>query len=424
MQDERRHAFHVVEEVRVRKQSLTIFIPHPSALLTDHQPNGDGLTAFGFIDHLAKRGHRLHVAVQECALERPLPNNVTLYPLKCHSQLPIVRRLEYMLRVRALFAKLRRRHSFDLIHQMNPVYSGLSLALIGTSVPLVLGTYVARWPDDPDSVRSGLPGVNNVLGRGREIICRLQQSQASTLLLTTPAAMNRIYEGRSLGKKIALLQHGVDTSLFYPASGGDPFAEAPSILFFANLWERKGIYVLLKAFPQVAAAIPGCRLTVAGGGPDLPRVTDWIKGMAVKDQIDLLGPIERSAAPGLFRRHSLYCLPSLGEPYGMSALEAMSCGLAVVASQDGGLGYMLPKEGSILVEPGNANDLASALIGLLRSPERRTQMGRYNREYATEHFAWPAVVDELERIYEETLSRARPAVGTGHMTSTRGASAA
>ena len=146
--------------------------------------------------------------------------------------------------------------------------------------------------------------------------------------------------------------------------------------------------------------------------------------MAVKDQIDLLGPIERSAAPGLFRNHSLYCLPSLGEPYGMSALEAMSCGLAVVASEDGGLGYMLPKEGSILVKPDNANELASALIELLRSPERRLQMGRYNREYATKHFAWPEVVDELERIYEETLTRALPSTRTVPMTSKRGTSAA
>jgi L-malate glycosyltransferase len=301
----------------VTKQSLTIFIPHPSALLTDHLPNGDGLTAFGFIDHLAKRHHELHIAVQESALRHTLPSNVTLYPLKCRLQVPILSRLEYMLRVRLLFNKLRRRFRFDLIHQMNPVYSGLSLALIGTGVPLVLGTYVARWPDDPDSLDSGLPGVNRLLRSSRKLICRLQQSRASRLLLTTPAAMNRISGGRSVGKKIALLQHGVDVSLFSPAPEDAASSEAPSILFFANLWKRKGIYVLLHAFPQVAAAIPGCRLTVAGGGDGLPEVKNWIEGMALKDQIDLVGPIARSAAPELFRKHSVYCMPSLGEPYGL-----------------------------------------------------------------------------------------------------------
>jgi len=389
----------------VTKQPLSIFIPHPSALLTDHLPNGDGLTAFGFIDHLAKRRHEIHVAMQESALRHALPRNVTLYPLKCRLKVPILSRLEYMLRVRLLFTKLHRKFRFDLIHQMNPVYSGLSLALAGTGVPLVLGTYVARWPDDPDSLRSALPGVNRLLRRIRELICRLQQSQASTLLLTTPAAMNRIPGGKSVGKKIVLLQHGVDVSLFSPASESARSSEAASILFFANLWKRKGIYILLKAFPQIAAAIPGCRLTVAGGGDGLPEVKNWIEGMALKDQIDLLGPIPRSAAPELFRKHSVYCLPSLGEPYGMSALEAMSCGLAVVASKDGGLGHVLPREGSMLVKPGNPDDLASALIDVLRSPERRIQMGRFNRQYAIQHFAWPAVVDELERIYQDTLSR-------------------
>jgi L-malate glycosyltransferase len=408
----------------MRDQSLTIFIPHPSALLTDHLPNGDGLTAFGFIDQLAKRGHRLHVAVQESALERPLPGNVTLHPVECRIRMPIVSRLEYMLRVRALFAKLQRVHRFDLIHQMNPVYSGLSLALLGTGVPLVLGTYVARWPDDPDSVRSAVPGINRLLRFGRETICRVQQKQASTLLLTTPAAMNRIPAGESVNPKIALLQHGINVSLFSPVSGADRYAEAPSILFFANLWKRKGIYVLLKAFPKIAEAVPGCRLTIAGGGAGLPQVKGWINGMALKGQIDLLGPIERSAAPELFRKHSIYCLPSLGEPYGMSALEAMSCGLAVVASRDGGLGYILPPEGSILVEPGNVNDLATALIELLRSPERRMQMGAYNRQYAVRHFAWPTVVDQLEQIYEETLSRTSSSMQSAGMTSTQSASAA
>jgi glycosyltransferase involved in cell wall biosynthesis len=408
----------------MRDQSLTIFIPHPSALLTDHLPNGDGLTAFGFIDQLAKRGHRLHIAVQECALQRPLPDNVTLHPVKCRIRMPIVNRLEYMLRVRALFTKLRRTYRFDLVHQMNPVYSGLSLALLGTGVPLVLGTYVARWPDDPDSVRSRVPGINRLLRFGREAICRVQQKQASTLLLTTPAAMNRIPAGESANPKIALLQHGIDVSLFSPESGADRHAEAPSILFFANLWKRKGIYVLLKAFPKVAEAVPGCRLVIAGGGAGLPQVTSWVEGMALRSQIDLLGPIDRSAAPHLFRKHSIYCLPSLGEPYGMSALEAMSCGVAVVASRDGGLGYILPPEGSILVEPGNVNDLATALIELLRSPESRIQMGRYNREYAVQHYAWPTVVDQLERIYEETLSRTRASTRSAEMPSAHSASAA
>jgi glycosyltransferase involved in cell wall biosynthesis len=408
----------------MRNQSLTIFIPHPSALLTDHLPNGDGLTAFGFIDNLAKRGHRLHVAVQECALQRSLPENVTLHPVKCRSRMPIVSRLEYMLRVRALFAELRRKYRFDLIHQMNPVYSGLSLALIGTGVPLVLGTYVARWPDDPDAVRSVVPGMNRLLRFGREAICRLQQKYASTLLLTTPAAMNRIPAGKDVTPKVALLQHGIDVSLFSPEPGVDRHAEAPSILFFANLWKRKGIYVLLKAFPKIAAAVPGCRLTIAGGGAGLPQVSSWIQGMPLRAQIDLLGPIERSAAPELFRKHSIYCLPSLGEPYGMSALEAMSCGLAIVASGDGGLRYILPPEGSILVEPGNVNDLATALIELLRSPESRIQMGRFNREYAVQHFAWPVVVDQLEGIYEQTLSRTPRATRSAGVASAQSPSAA
>ena len=58
---------------------LRIFVAHPSALLTDHRPHGDGLVAYGFIRGLAERGHELHVAAEEVDLREPPPPNVHVY---------------------------------------------------------------------------------------------------------------------------------------------------------------------------------------------------------------------------------------------------------------------------------------------------------------------------------------------------------
>ena len=61
--------------------ALRLFTIAPSALFTDHLPHGDGLVAYGFVRELARRGHELHVAAGEVALERDLPQNVHLYRL-------------------------------------------------------------------------------------------------------------------------------------------------------------------------------------------------------------------------------------------------------------------------------------------------------------------------------------------------------
>ena len=60
----------------------TIFIVHPSDLLTDHRLYGDGLIACGFLRELANRGYRLHVACQEVDLKEPMPGNVTFHPIR------------------------------------------------------------------------------------------------------------------------------------------------------------------------------------------------------------------------------------------------------------------------------------------------------------------------------------------------------
>ena len=131
-------------------ESLSIFVPHCSDLLTDHLPHGDGLIAHGFLSNLARRGHHLHVAVERVDLREPLHPNITIHQVPPARPGRFFSRLEYMFHVRKLFNRLHKQHDFDLIHQLNPVFTGLSLSLIGSPPPLVLGTYVARWPEDPD----------------------------------------------------------------------------------------------------------------------------------------------------------------------------------------------------------------------------------------------------------------------------------
>jgi glycosyltransferase involved in cell wall biosynthesis len=313
-----------------------------------------------------------------------------------------------MLRVGRLLRRLKNDHRFDLIHQLNPVFSGISLSLTGSGLPLVLGTYVARWPLGLDAATKSW--TNKGVARFRDTIVSLQQRQADALLLTTPAAFDRLPNPNNGAERIHFLPHGVDTELFSPArtaesSEGSAGHLGQSVLFFAHITQWKGIFTLIDAFPAVARQCPGVRLVIAGDGPDMAEAKRRVAGLDCADQVEFLGRQKRTRAPGLYRNCSVYCLPSFGEPYATTVIEAMSCGKPLVVTNAGGLPHMISTNGGICVSPGDAAGLAKALIELLRDPDRRAAMGRHNRELVEGTMTWDRVVEQLERIYEITIQR-------------------
>jgi L-malate glycosyltransferase len=387
------------------KRPLTIFVPHCSDLLTDYLPHGDGLIAHGFISRLARRGHHIHVAAQAVNLREPLGPNVVIHSIAPDSQGSIAWRIAYMRRLRALFWQLKSRIKFDLIHQLNPVFTGLSLALAGSGLPLVLGTYVARWPADAECSESG-GWSHRLLARSRDAISALQQRQADALVLTTPAARDRLPGAKSLGERIHFLPHGIDTELFSPASRPSREDQQDlSILFFANVVRRKGIFTLIDAFPTIAKEFPKVRLRIAGDGPELAEAKQRVAQLDCRDQVEFLGRVERADAPELYRNCCVYCLPSFGEPYGGTIVEAMSCGRPVVVTDSGGPPHLVPEQGGRCVAAGNAEALSRALIELLHDPYRRAMMGAYNRRAAEANLSWDSVVERLENIYQTVLSQ-------------------
>jgi L-malate glycosyltransferase len=395
---------------------LNIFVPHCSDLLTDYLPHGDGLVAHGLINSLALRGHRLHVAALQVKLRQPVHPNVVIYPISQMHSGVLIGRLEYMLRVRFLLERLRKYCTFDLVHQLNPVFTGVSLAIVGCNVPMVLGPYVARWPADAGRSAVRQAWSSSAMGYFRNKISALQQRNADALVLTAKAALNRIPNPSTVSRGIHLLPHGLDTDLFSPRSGwdcneGSEESNKPSILFLANVVRRKGIFTLIEAFPAVAREIANCTLKIAGDGPELAEVKQRVARTEFAHRVKFLGRQERAKTPDLYRDCSIYCLPSFGEPYGMTAVEAMSCARALVVTDCGGLAEIVHNQGGIRVPVGDPAALSEALISLLRSPAWRIEMGRYNRRLVETTMSWHQIAEGVETIYDKVLSTRHSAQG-------------
>ena len=387
---------------------VSIFISHPSNYLTNYQPHGDGLIAFGFINQLAQRGHTLHVAAPTTDIQGKLHENIRIYPIdvEIRAYSPI-KSIEYMFKVKQIFNRIRREYKIDVIHQLNPVNSGLTLSLVGTGLPVVLGPFWASWSYNVE------PKINSSKLKSLffdelwpSVVSHQQQQHATALLISTPAAVREISKFVSNKNKIYDFPPGIDSTLFSPdPNKSTKEKEDLSILFLANLEYRKGIFTLLDAFESVVAALPSCRLTIAGSGTQLEEIQRRISTMSSKSQIFLVGNVERTNVCQYMRQCTVYCLPSYGEPFGMSALEAMSCGKAVVATNVGGLAHLVPDQGGRKVPPRDAQALANALLEILCSPELQTKMGQYNRSLVEKKYSWEQVIMQLESIYYKSITQ-------------------
>lgn len=369
-----------------------VFIVHPSELLTDYQAHGDGLLSYRYIRELAARGHHVCVACERSELMEPPPSNIEIYPIASLGGLPAAKPLSYIWKMRSLFNRLHRERAFDLAHQLNPVFTGLSLGLLGSGVPLVLGPYVTHWASQRPPLQS----------RISDAVSWLQQQAADAVLVSGPAAQARVHGAHIRSKRMHTVPYGIDLQRFpqAPLPPGDP-----CILYLAGLTRYKGIFVLLDAFELVASQIPAARLLLVGGqGDDGVQAREVARKSAYRDRITFVGEVRQQEVPAQLARATVFCLPSLGEPYGMSLVEAMATGRAVVATNAGGPVDLVDPQGGILVPMSDAPAFARAIVKILATPDLPRSMGEFNRQTVL-RYDWPHVIDKLEAVYDGVVKR-------------------
>ena len=392
------------------RSPLRIFIVHGSQYLTDHFFNGDGLVAWGFISELARRGHRVHVLTERANLSSAPPPNVTIVEYPWAEPNDLFHYIAYMWKARRYYRRLVAEAGVDVVHQMNPVVRGLSLALLGTPSPVVLGTYVGDWHLSmaPPGLRRKTNAVRWALQCLKAGIDGLQQHVAAAVVLATPHALLRVPFPRDVGGRIRYLHHGVDVDLFSPeAKPGDPGSRPHSVLYVGGLDVRKGVMTLVEAFARIATDIPDARLVLVGDGDWEDAMKRRVAELGLAGRAEFVGRCDRRSVAGWMRACTLLCAPSFGEPYGQNVVEAMASGRPVVLTTEGGHPHLADAAGSLRFHPGNVEELASALRPILSSDEVAIRMGRANRSTAERRHAWPCVTDELERIYRDAIRSPR-----------------
>jgi glycosyltransferase involved in cell wall biosynthesis len=208
---------------------------------------------------------------------------------------------------------------------------------------------------------------------------------------------------RSLGvpDRVRVVRNGIDPA---PAGAIDErIAElsrrGPVVGTVSQLRPGKGLETLIAATPKVLASHPNAQVVIVGDGPDLPELRDRARACGVAHAVHFLGG---STDPlGMLRGMDVFVQASWAESFPYVILEAMSLGVAIVATDVGGVNEALADgESGLLVEPRSDRALAAAVIELLGDPGRRTELGAAALLRAG-RFTRTAMVERLTEVYEE-----------------------
>jgi len=190
-----------------------------------------------------------------------------------------------------------------------------------------------------------------------------------------------------------------------PSDEPAPYAgPVPKLVCVGRLLPIKGHDVLLRAFAQARDAVPELELSLAGAGPLEDELRRRVTELGLESHVRFLGlvsPIE----PEL-EKAAIVVVPSLGEGFGMVALEAMERGRAVIASDVGGLPEIVDDGDTGLIVPrANAEELAAAITRLARDLPGAAAMGRSGRQRAVMTFGQDRCTDATLELYAAELGR-------------------
>jgi glycosyltransferase involved in cell wall biosynthesis len=189
-----------------------------------------------------------------------------------------------------------------------------------------------------------------------------------------------------------------------PGNAVSPYEGSPRLVTAGRLIPIKGHILLLRAFAAALEQVPQLELHIAGRGPLEPALRAFASELGLERRIRFLGqvvPIQHALEGA-----SMVVVPSLGEGFGMVALEAMERARPVIASAIGGLVDIVQDgETGLLVQAGEVEPLTRAIVELASDPAKATRLGEAGRRRALTEFPEARSVERMERLYRSFLDR-------------------
>ncbi|MCJ2563879.1 MAG: glycosyltransferase family 4 protein [Candidatus Thermoplasmatota archaeon] len=234
---------------------------------------------------------------------------------------------------------------------------------------------------------------------------------ADRIIGVSRAEMSLMNGGRFAEGRTTIIPNGISPGDFDPPPDGRLFREhyglgGKVVLFVGRLASNKGLDTLVDSIPGVIAEHDDVKFVLVGQDEGMREsLLKRANSLGVSDALVFTGHITddrlfRSA----FASSDVFVLPSEYEAFGIVLLEAMMCEKPCIASAVGGTSEaVVQDETGLLVEYGNAGELAEMITGILSDPQKAKEMGKRGRERVLRKFTWERVAGEIEKVYEDLI---------------------
>jgi glycosyltransferase involved in cell wall biosynthesis len=203
------------------------------------------------------------------------------------------------------------------------------------------------------------------------------------------------------GTPVTYIPTGVDLRAFAPKD----VPRKRQIIAVGRLVWQKAYDDLLKAFALVIVRFPGYRLVVAGTGPLEQELRQLAKELSLEQHVDWVGSVPQDQLRVMLRESQVFVMSSVSEGFAKALIEALACGLPVVATDVGGAKEAVIDAGAV-VPAKQPETFAEAICDLLGDEARRS-LAAANAVIASQRYDWPVVIRQYEDVYDQVMTRNR-----------------
>lgn len=291
------------------------------------------------------------------------------------------------------YRRVLRQYQPDVVHA-GPVQSAAFLAALADTHPLVTMSWGSDLLKKADRSLLYRWATRFTLARSDVLVgdCRAVQNKA--VALGFPA------------ERVLLFPWGVDLNTFSPKAGSELRArlgwQDAFVLLSLRAWEPiYGVEVVVKAFAQIADAIPQARLLLPGNGSLAAQIHALIQQYNLGERVHLAGQIRQDELPSYYRAADLYVSASHSDGSSVSLMEALASGLpALVSDIPGNLEWLTPGQEGWFFHDGDAADLAQGILRAYEARGERMKMGQAARHLAEQRANWEENFQVLLLAYE------------------------